>query len=251
MIDVFLLCYNQSQYVKQAAESVQIQNVGHKLYIVDDCSTDGSQDVIKTLPGIHIFHKHNIGICATLNQLLCESTSEYFAILSADDYWLHGHLETLLSEIGDNGVCYSDGMFITPDGTPIRRFTETHNKRGYVPQGNIHRDLADGNWINACATLIRRDVMDYVWYDERMIYEDWDMWLRLSEITTFKYVDKVTTHNRTGHESLSTQLRQRTPKAIYSDYLLASKVLQSDISDKARAYHALRVNQYLQNERML
>ena len=49
LVTVFLLTYNHSNSFRQAIESVleQKTNFSYKIVILDDCSTDGTTDIVK------------------------------------------------------------------------------------------------------------------------------------------------------------------------------------------------------------
>ena len=65
-ISVYITCYNKAKYIGEAIESVLHQTLQPaEIIIVDDCSTDGSREIIKGFvsryPEMikHIFNENN------------------------------------------------------------------------------------------------------------------------------------------------------------------------------------------------
>ena len=96
LISVFILTYNQEQYIGQAIESILNQKITFKVQLVigEDCSTDATYaicedyaltypDKIKLLPSLG----KNIGLLANYRRTLKECDGTYIAICDGDDYW--------------------------------------------------------------------------------------------------------------------------------------------------------------------
>jgi glycosyltransferase involved in cell wall biosynthesis len=98
-LSVSLITYNQKKYIKQAIEGVlqQKTNFAYELIIGDDCSADGTRDILINYQNKHpelihlILHpKKNEGIPGKVNFLstLNAATGKYIALLDGDDYWM-------------------------------------------------------------------------------------------------------------------------------------------------------------------
>ena len=96
-VSVFILTYNQEQYIAQTLESILSQktNFNFQLVIGEDCSTDATRticekyaekfpDKIKLLPKL----KNNIGLIANYIRKFKECDGKYVAICDGDDYWI-------------------------------------------------------------------------------------------------------------------------------------------------------------------
>jgi glycosyltransferase involved in cell wall biosynthesis len=94
-VSIVILTYNHAPYIRQALDSVLIQNVNFKYEILvgDDCSSDGSQEILKAYERKypHIFRlflrENNIGATKNSFQLLHITRGKYIARLDGDDYW--------------------------------------------------------------------------------------------------------------------------------------------------------------------
>jgi GT2 family glycosyltransferase len=130
---------------------------------------------------------------------------------------------------GTTGVLYSDAYLMDETGNPLRkRFIETYRQFDRMPDGDIHALLWEGNFIPAMATLIRRSVFEEVGlYDENLFYEDWDMWLRISEHYQFAYFPRPTAKYRVSRTSMSKASVDKMSLAnelMFIKYLLRKRV---------------------------
>jgi glycosyltransferase involved in cell wall biosynthesis len=194
-VAVIVVCYNQAAFVRQCLDSVLEQTVLGQLIIVDDASTDGSQQVIKdwvverSVVARVILHETNQGICRTGNDGARAVSAEYMAFVAADDYWLPGKLARQL-QILENlpaiyGMVYGDALLCDEAGILSKnRFIGNQTRRipEQRPSGWVFRDLLRGNFIPAPSVLMRTACFtDLGGFDESLLFEDLDFWLRLAQ----------------------------------------------------------------------
>ena len=91
-IDIILPNFNKSEYLKETIESVLNQTFQNwKLYIIDDCSTDKSFEVLnyyKQNEKINILKlKKNKGPSFCRNLGIRISNSNFISFIDSDDYW--------------------------------------------------------------------------------------------------------------------------------------------------------------------
>jgi len=110
LVSCIITSYNAKDDVAVAIESVLNQSYEHiELIIVDDCSTDGTEQVVRPFlddPRVSfIEHERNSGLPAiSRNTGLNHVTGEYIAFLDADDYWESNKLEIQLIEFEDPAI---------------------------------------------------------------------------------------------------------------------------------------------------
>ena len=96
-VTVVITTYNRAGLLKRAVESVLSQTyTDYEIIIVDDCSSDNTQDVIAGFnhPRIHSFrHDGNRGPSASRNTGIALASGKYIAFLDDDDEWLPVNLE--------------------------------------------------------------------------------------------------------------------------------------------------------------
>jgi glycosyltransferase involved in cell wall biosynthesis len=200
LVTVLIGSYNQSRFVEECLDSVKQQTYPNlQVIIFDDCSKDNSVAVIDSWLKRHrldwqfIPHTRNIGICASLNEVLRLASGKYISMVAADDVWLPDktsrQVEMMEQMPSDVGVLYSDAFQVNENGETLpQMFIEAYRKFVVPPEGFLFDVLWEGNFIPAMTTLIRRDCFTKVGrYDEDLCFEDWDMWMRISRKFRFVY----------------------------------------------------------------
>jgi glycosyltransferase involved in cell wall biosynthesis len=85
---VLMPVYNREKYVRQAIDSVLSQTfTDHELLVVDDGSTDGSAEVLKSYgTRIRLIQQRNQGPEVARNAALALAQGEYVVLLDSDDF---------------------------------------------------------------------------------------------------------------------------------------------------------------------
>ena len=200
-VTVFALCFNHARFLVECLDSIQAQTCqDFELIVADDASRDDSAALISAWIARHrpdttfVQHSVNRGLCPTLNELMSMARGRYIAMVATDDVWEPDRLATLLAAIEPHpavAVAFADAWQIDEAGAVLPdSFLQAHGYRDRpVPSGQIFAALADGNFIPAMATLIRREAIEAVGgYDAELSYEDYDMWLRLAARHNFLFV---------------------------------------------------------------
>ncbi|MCH9627867.1 MAG: hypothetical protein S4CHLAM2_15140 [Chlamydiales bacterium] len=96
--------YNYAHFLEEAVLSIATHEGSNEILIIDDASSDGSQDLIVQLAKKHTkiryyFKKKNEGIAKTANQGLGLAKGEYVHLFASDDMYLPGTLPTILEHI--------------------------------------------------------------------------------------------------------------------------------------------------------
>ena len=129
LVTAWATCYNQAKYIAATLDSVRAQTYrNQELIVCDDCSSDGSQDVIRNWIADNwpearfIEHKTNMGICKTLNEILAHAKGKYLAGVAGDDLWVPektalqvGILESCPPNVG---VVFGDANLMDESGVP-------------------------------------------------------------------------------------------------------------------------------------
>jgi glycosyltransferase involved in cell wall biosynthesis len=96
LVSVCVITYNHVQYIEQALESVLMQKVNFpwEIIIADDCSTDGTRDIVaeygRKFPEFIrlISRERNVGPGLNFVELINAAKGKYIAYLEGDDYWI-------------------------------------------------------------------------------------------------------------------------------------------------------------------
>ena len=231
MVSVIVLCYNQAEFVTATLDSVAAQTFKDtELILVDDSSTDASVKVIeewinrRNIVCTLIRHKANMGICRSLNDAITAARGTFISITAADDLWTADKIAdqiALMESAPDTvGVVYSDAYQIDRHGLPLPGTLIQSYRPGPPPEGNIHAALWECNFVPPPTTLIRRRCFDAVGlYDEKLYFEDWDMWLRISRQFEFLYMVQPTAYYRVLASSMWRSKQETIQKAIVRMYI--------------------------------
>jgi glycosyltransferase involved in cell wall biosynthesis len=213
-ISVYITSYNQKQYLIEAIDSVLNQTLRpFQIIIIDDCSTDGSQEVIAGYASRYpdlvtpIYHAQNKGVAQTRIDALQAVTGDYVSRVDGDDRFLPAKLEKEAKSLLDHPnaqIAFSDYYYMTVDGihTGVWAGKETP-PQGYVFRQTFVRDFPRH-------TLFKRDLVNYqAWmkvgsYDPNLkIYEDYDMCIRLAKHLRVVYYPEPLSETRIHHTGLS------------------------------------------------
>lgn len=245
LVTIICLCYNQEDYVMDSLFSVINQDYPSvELIIVDDCSTDNSQSVIKkwlvNFPKIQfIANETNLGSTKSFNKALKKAKGEYIIDLAADDmllpYCVTSQINTFKKTTFKNiGIVYGNVEMITKNGEfesyyfPIDSFKKVISPR---ITGDIYKSvLSGGDSICSVSAMIKKSVFDHLnGYDEALAYEDLDFWIRASRIYDFDFIDEILIQKRIVENSLGTHFFKkndaRAKKINQSTYLILKKAI--------------------------
>ena len=113
-ISVYIVSYNQEEYIRQTIESVLAQSIcPYELYISDDCSTDGTWAIIQEYqqkyPQLIKAHRNevNVGIFKNYNFTEKQLSGNLITAVAGDDYIKPGYL--------DEVVCCVESHNLDPD----------------------------------------------------------------------------------------------------------------------------------------
>jgi glycosyltransferase involved in cell wall biosynthesis len=208
LVSVVIPTYNRAQQTIAAIESVLAQTYPNfEIIIVDDGSTNGSDQAIKRFIGEKTNGGHQIFFCSQPNQGagaarntgISKARGEYIAFLDSDDFWVPEKLESqvqVLEQLKDEcGVCFTDARLVNNSGMDISSF-HVHG-RNYQQAIGIDRNatklLADsfsGFWVSSL--LVRADIARKIggFSPDISFVEDRDFHFRLSLVTSISYVNK-------------------------------------------------------------
>jgi glycosyltransferase involved in cell wall biosynthesis len=85
-LSVIMCVYNERQTVLGVLEQVRQIPIDKEIIIVDNCSTDGTRELLQDLDGHArvIFHPRNLGKGASIRTAISQARGEYFLIQDAD-----------------------------------------------------------------------------------------------------------------------------------------------------------------------
>lgn len=105
LVTVYIPTYNRLELLKRAVKSVQDQTYQNlEIIIVDDCSTDGTQEYLTQLAAEdqrvrYFFKEKNSGACVSRNIAIENAKGEFITGLDDDDYFLKDRISEFIKYI--------------------------------------------------------------------------------------------------------------------------------------------------------
>lgn len=184
--------YNGADYLREAIDSILSQSFADlEFIVVDDCSTDGSAEIIGNYSDsrLRMFRNNvNLGLAKSLNNSMEQARGEYIARMDADDISLPRRLEKQLSYMDTHpevGIC----------GTWIRYFGAGRAVlRPQTDHDSLAAALVFGPHLIHPTVMLRRSLVDKynLRYDPKFTRaQDYDLWWRAVSHTRLANVGHV------------------------------------------------------------
>lgn len=202
---VLVPSYNHAPFVGRTLRSIFAQTLQpEKLIVIDDGSKDESVSVIeKTLEDcpfdFEFAARENRGLCATLNEGLAKTGTEYFAYLGSDDLWLPDFLKEQVNLLGsrpDAVLTFGHAYLIDEEDNIIDR---TDNWTPFA-DGDMLPRLLRGEIFSSPTVLYRTAALRKYGWNEDARLEDYELYLKLSMDGEFARNEKTLSAWR-QHES--------------------------------------------------
>ncbi len=210
--------YNGEKFIAAALESVRRQQRDEiELIVVDDGSTDGTLDIVRSFAdvlNIQLITPGRLGNWVAVSNLgLREATGEWACFLHQDDLWLPGRLARLWTEMesSDGALMLHNAMFVGPDGQELGPWT-CPLPEGSVPPDLFIEHLLVQNFIAIPSPVFRRSAAaDSGGLDEALWFSaDWDLWLRLGAMGPVRFIGETLSAFRV-HPASQTAARKVLP----------------------------------------
>lgn len=212
MISVIITTHNRADKLKRAIDSVLAQTYKDwELIIVDDASTDGTEELVKSYPQVNYIRRNKNFGCDTRpkNQGAKHSKGEYIAYLDDDNAFRPDHLQALINEFERDpklDVVYGDRIVIDDTGVNSSRLGFTSDYSDTL--------LMQRNFIDTSDVLMKRSALfDVGGWDERYKkYVDWNLWVRMAKFgKQFKRVPVVITEYHLHDDMKSMKVKDVNP----------------------------------------
>lgn len=250
-LSVLMPVYNGGRYVKQAIESILAQEYGSfRLFVVDDGSTDGTLDVLKSCAAdddrVAITSRPRTGYVVALNEMLKQVPGRYVARMDADDIAEPSRFAKQVAYLDSHPGCVALGtrvLLIDPDDLPIGATT--------VPTEHepiLERMLRGTTTLAHPSVMMRTEAVRAVggYNPDYYTAEDYDLWLRLSEVGQLACLPEPLLRYRQHPASITLSKRREqveVKRRIWREYIARKGYQLADSHFRASADYAAALHQ--------
>jgi glycosyltransferase involved in cell wall biosynthesis len=206
LVSVIVPSYNHARFVIACLNSVLADPYPAKeLVVIDDGSTDGSDELIRrwveehpdAAAAVRFAARPNRGQTATLNELVATATGEYVAYVASDDMLEQGGLGARVAYLEshpDKHAVFGDCRVVDAEGQPLMEsgLADLHGVRKERLKTALSAEIV-GNWgVPGPVLMYRRQAMlDISGYEPSHIIEDWNVYLGFVRRGWLGFIDDV------------------------------------------------------------
>jgi glycosyltransferase involved in cell wall biosynthesis len=244
--------FNHAKFIDEAIRSVLRQTISDlELIVVDDCSVDGSREIILRWAGRDsrvrtIFHEINVGIAKTVNDGCDAARGKYVCFIASDDMYKPDAFEKALRVLEVDAkpcaVILNTG-WIDEGGRWIAQFSEYYAAitgeqvpfalmRGEEKNnGALFNELACKEGSVGVGLIRRSALKSYdVRFDERLRYANDNLfWLELSRVCHFAYIEEPLYLHRIHRTNTFNTARYR--QKFHADHIIELQIILSKYRD--------------------
>lgn len=179
LVSIIMPSYNTAEYIKDSIQSVINQTYKNwELIIVDDCSTDCTDEIVNSIKDSRIKYfknEKNFGAAISRNRALKEAKGKWIAFLDSDDLWNKEKLEIQISFMVENDYkfTYTDYR-IQLNGVWLP----------YIYSGpNVvnKRKMKDYCYFSTITVMYDREYIGLIQIEPIRKNNDYAMWLKIIE----------------------------------------------------------------------
>lgn len=267
LVSVLMLTYNQEQYIKEALDSVILQqtNFAFEIVIGDDASKDSTRKILleyeKKYPEVIrlLLHRQNLKPVHNLIRVYKKCQGKYVALLEGDDFWTSPHkLQKQVDFLESHpkyAVCYHFAKMCDTTGKellllPIEKYRKLTATL---------KDLAENDsFMPTCSTMFRNKLFPEFpkWFTELTYIADFPLNILNAEHGDIGLLDQTMSVYRA-----QSSLQAFSSQSVITVHLEKIKVFNAvnrhlnfvytdSISDRLGGYYFLLAKACLANDKV-
>lgn len=223
LVSIVMPSYNTGHFISETIESVLAQSyLNWELIIVDDCSADDTDDVVKPYLSderiLYIKNDTNSGAAVSRNRALREARGKWIAFLDSDDLWEPDKLQKQISFMRDNGHCFSYTNYIEIDEE-----SKPNGKRVTGPKRITKHGMYNYCWMGCLTVMYDAETVGLIQIADIKKNNDYAMWLKVCKKADCYLLDETLARYRKRSGSISNHGYMKLIKWHYKLYREAEK----------------------------
>ena len=203
LVSIIMPSYNTGRYIKDSIESVRAQSYTNwELIIVDDCSTDNTDDVVgKYLADErirYIKNETNSGAAVSRNRALREAKGKWIAFLDSDDLWEPDKLKDQIEFMEKNNYHFSYTNYIEIDEGSL-----PNGKTVTGPKRITKHGMYNYCWMGCLTVMYDAEKVGMIQIEDIKKNNDYAMWLKVCKKANCYLFDKNLARYRKRSGSIS------------------------------------------------
>lgn len=227
MVSVVVCTYNQERWIGKTLDCILAQETEYPYEIVigEDKGTDGTLAICNEYANrlengdlklenvsIRVLDRpNNLGLAGNFADCVQQSKGKYVMICDGDDYWQNPQKMQMQVDFMETHpecvACHTGSDTLHENTGKIDPYSA--ERKGYVPEGMIQKEIIEGKENAVCSTLcLRREtLMKYLPFEKFASFpcDDWPMLVIISAYGEIRYLPVSTTTYRVGQTSLTNQ----------------------------------------------
>lgn len=206
MISVIIPSYNRKNTLEKTIRNILLQSYSDlELIVIDDCSIDGTEEMIKSFNDSRISYYRNaknMGACYSRNRGIELAKGDYIAFQDSDDLWDVDKLKKQLSYLQNTNA---DMVFCAL----IKKNLQNTNSK-VIPDRDVDKGfltfnyLLKGNVISTQTILAKKNIFKNIRFDNSLPrYQDWDLVLQISKKYNIVFLNEVLCTQNISPDSIS------------------------------------------------
>jgi glycosyltransferase involved in cell wall biosynthesis len=211
MVSIKCLVYNHAPYLRQCLDGFVMQKTNFRFEAIvhDDCSTDGSQEIIKEYaakyPDIikpiyeteNQYSKHDDSLLRAINPYL---TGKYIAFCEGDDYWTDPNkLQRQISYLN----AHPEYVAIAENGIVLDMRTKVEKPFSTAIEHNLTiSELIEKRRFPTASVVYKRNIIEQDFFTLKF-HVDTIMWCYIASKGTFRYLTNISSVYRKGEQGVT------------------------------------------------
>lgn len=204
LVSIIMPSFNTANLITDSVNSVIAQTYANwELIIVDDCSTDNTDEIVNSITDVRIRYlknEKNSGAAVSRNRALREAKGKWIAFLDSDDLWMPDKLKKQINFMETNGCHFSYTNYEEMDAEGNKTGIEVTGPKRITKTG-----MYNFCWPGCLTVMFDREYVGNIQIADIKKNNDYAMWLKVCQKADCYLLDEVLAIYRRGRTgSIST-----------------------------------------------